>query len=684
MTPTKVTRMVHRGILVTLMAVFAAADVCADATWNAAADGDWRTDSNWVDSVAPSSAGRTYITNAAAAYTVTLASGADVTTAGLKISGNTSASYKTKLNIADTKLTVDGSQPSVSYGAVTVGSGAELEIKNAAGAIIGLGGKIVLDGGTLVMTNGITGALAIGHQTWLTGGYPTFSITSGNAYFKGSTTLMSLANYCTFTMTGGKVEMIDTSANHNTTLFYVQGNSASTTFFSMSGDSEMILSRGGNLYLGHGISELKGNAKLTVTEANNYVFFSPYFSDWNKKVTVNVADNAQVSANVQCFEYGKADYRTTGTTGAFNISGGEVSLGLRSMLGAGIGKYAMNMTGGNVDFKRYGVRISTPPYLSQQSTAASAKDLANTTTVTVAGGMLSCSAAESHYNTARQQMWGFIVGAGLVGRGSNIHLTNGWFDARVNLQPGGTITNGCCLKMFGVGRSIGTMTQTGGTYIGDSTDNSYYDNGHGAGYHRYSDAFVIGAFGGEGIYDLQGGTAMLRCPMFIGGTTLQMIYRTDDNNMLPADTDGKAVGTLKVSGGTMTVQYQSYVGYDGRGTIDVSGNGSLTFQENLILTNSVAEAATLKMTLADGARPTFRIDGALTVRGDAKLVVDASDFNGNDRWTKIIDVGGGRTGSFDPANITLVGEGRIVQDRRGDSTGSIWLERPRGFAVIVF
>lgn len=87
MTTTKVTRTIHRGILVASMAVFVAADVCADATWKAAASGDWRTDSNWADSIAPSSSGQTYINAADAAYTVTLGSGADVTTAGLTVSG---------------------------------------------------------------------------------------------------------------------------------------------------------------------------------------------------------------------------------------------------------------------------------------------------------------------------------------------------------------------------------------------------------------------------------------------------------------------------------------------------------------------------------------------------------------------------------------------------------------------
>ena len=79
--------------------------------------------------------------------------------------------------------------------------------------------------------------------------------------------------------------------------------------------------------------------------------------------------------------------------------------------------------------------------------------------------------------------------------------------------------------------------------------------------------------------------------------------------------------------------------------------------------------------------PTFRIDGRLTVCDGAKLEVDASSFASSNIWAKVVDVRGGRTGSFDPANITLTGDGRIVQDRRGDSTGSIWLYRPRGMIL---
>ena len=173
----------------------------ADAAWSAAASGDWRTAANWVDSVEPSSAGRTYITNASAAYTVTLGSGADVTTMGLTVSGKTSSSYQTKLNISGTKLISDGAKPSITYGAVTVGSGAELEFKNSAGAAIGAAGKIEIDGGAFVMTNGITAPLAVGSSTWVSGGYPAFSVKSGNAYFKGSSSLMTLQNYSQFQMT---------------------------------------------------------------------------------------------------------------------------------------------------------------------------------------------------------------------------------------------------------------------------------------------------------------------------------------------------------------------------------------------------------------------------------------------------------------------------------------------------
>ena len=658
----------------------------ADAAWSAAASGDWRTAANWVDSVEPSSAGRTYITNASAAYTVTLGSGADVTTMGLTVSGKTSSSYQTKLNISGTKLISDGAKPSITYGAVTVGSGAELEFKNSAGAAIGAAGKIEIDGGAFVMTNGITAPLAVGSSTWVSGGYPAFSVKSGNAYFKRSDTLMSFLNYSLFQMTGGKVEMIDTSANHNATLFVVNGNSAAATFFSMSGDSELLFSQGGNFYLGWGTHEFKGNAKLTFRggSARNLFYMSPYYSDNSKKVTVNISDNVKIAAtSLASFEFGKADLRTGGTTGEFNISGGDIKLGYSAALGAGIGKYNVNMTGGRIDFPQYGVRIGSVPYNLTHPTDSNSKDLANTTTVTVAGGTFACTAADSHNNTPKKDMWGFIVGAGLVGR-TYAHMMNGWVDGRINLQPGGTITNGCALKMFGVGRGIGTMTQTGGTYVDDSAARQWYDNGHGAGYHRETDSFVLGAFGGEGIYDMQGGTATIGSPLFVGGITLKMISRTDDDNKLPADTAGQAVGTLKVSGGTMTVQYQSYVGYDGKGTIDVSGNGSLTFHSNLILTNNAVNASTLKVTLADGAVPTFKVDGKLTVCDGAKLVVDAEGFTGGEKWTKIIDVGGGRTGSFDPANIEFSGKGRIVQSRAGDASGSIWLNHPDGCCLIIF
>ena len=674
----------------TVCVIFAAMVACsafADATWEAAVDGDWRTTANWVNSVEPSSSGMTYITPADAAYTVTLGSGVDVTTKGLTVSGLTTPSYQTKLNISDTKLITDGAMSSITYGAVTVGSGAELEFKNAAGATLGTAGKIEVDGGSFVMTNGISAALSVGSTTWVRGGNPTFSVKSGNAYFKGAQYMMRIQDHALFQMTGGRVEMIDTSASHNKSLLYVVGNNPTTTFFSMSGDSELLFSNGGNLYLGYGISEFKGNAKLTFSggSGKNGFYLSNLVSDSNRKITVNVSDNVSIEAtSLEVCEFGKNSLSTTGTTGEFNISGGDIKLGYRATLGAGIGKYNVNMTGGKIDFPQYGVRIGTVPFDTQNVDAANAKDLANTTTVTVAGGTFACTAAQSQYETLRKEMWGFVVGAGLVGR-QYAHLMNGWVDGRINLQTGGTITNGCVLKMFGVGRGVGTMTQTGGTYEGDSRQTYYYpfEGNMSINNGRYPDAVVLGAFGGEGIYDLQGGTATLRCPIMVGGASLTILNRTDSNNMLPADTAGQAVGTLKVSGGAMTVGYQSYVGYDGRGTIDVSGDGSLIFQNNLILTNSVADAATLKVTFAGATAPTFRIDGRLTVCAGAKLVVDTSDFRGDGYWTKLIDVRGGRTGSFDPANITVVGYGDIVQTRSGDSTGSIWLHRGKSFRMII-
>lgn len=665
-----------RLILVFTLAASAFCDVLADAAWNAAVSGDWRTDSNWAGSVAPSSEGRTYITADDNGYTVTLGPGTGVKTKGITVKGKTSSSYNTLLDISGTGLVSDGAGVSVSYGMVKVGPGAELEVKNSSGSTVGLGGKIEIDGGTFVMTNGVTGKIGIGHNQWLPGGNPAFSIRSGRAFFRGSETVLSFENYSLFSMTGGEMEIIDTSADRNAMILYTEGNSAATTFFSMSGDSVLRLPKGGTLNFGHGVSEFKDNARLSISSDNarNCLFFAPPFSSWNRKTTVNVSGNAEISAvNLNCVELGKSDLRVPGTSGELNVSGGRMELGLKTTLGAGIGRYKVNMSGGAIDFTGYGVRIGTPPYTPLYQTAAGAYVLANTTTVTVAGGTFSCSGEQSHYNTPRRQMWGFIVGAGLVGR-TNVKLTSGWLDGRVNLQDG-TVTNGCTLKMFGVGRGIGTMTQTGGRYVGDSA--AY------GGYGRNPDALVLGAFGGEGVYDMRGGESELRCPLFVGGVSLGKINRTDDDGMLPADTAGRAVGALKVSGGAMTVRYSSYVGYDGKGTIEVSGDGSLVFSDDLTLTNSVAGAATLKVALVGAAAPSFKIQGGLTVCADARLEVDADDFSGSDSWIKVIYVAGGRTGDFEPENIVLSGRGIIVQNRRGDNSGSIWLHREKGLRITV-
>ena len=668
-----------KKLLLILAISLMVSSVLADATWKNAVDGDWRTADNWVDSVLPSASGRTYLTPDSDAYTVSLGAGDDVTTKGLTIIGSMVAPYSTELNIANTKLVVDGGLVTNRYGVIRVGTGGELEFKNMPGAGIGVGGKIEVDGGALVMTNNInTGNISFNAGNEGTSKAATLSIKSGDVYVCGDREQLMIIggeNYGKFEMTGGKMHLIrPTNSSQNfPSIFNASAKNASDLVFSMSGDSEFVMPSGGHMFLGHGISEIKGSAKLTMSSDKCWLSIAPYYSsDW-RQATVNISGDAKFDTkNAGYFQFGKQDFRPKNTRGILNISGGDLEMPLRSAIGAGQGLWTMNMTGGTIAFPRYGVRIGAIPFVP----SVSYLDIvcSNKTVVTISGGTFSCTAEESMNTTPKKEMWGFIVGAGLVGRG-NTNLANGWVDACVNLQSGGTITNGCALKMVGVGRGIGRIVQTGGTYVGVSSTAYAHNN-------RLADSLVLGAFGGNGTYDLQGGTAKMNCPMFVGGTTLAQIFRTDEAAELPANTAGKAVGLLKVSGGTMTVANSCWVGTDGRGTVDVSGSSSLSFGWNLVLTNSVADAATLKVKIADGAIPTIRVTNSLIVYDGAKLVVDATGLTGDENlWVKIVDVVGGRTGSFDPANITVVGKGEIVQNRSGDSTGSIWYHRKGGFVL---
>jgi hypothetical protein len=183
---------------------------------------------------------------------------------------------------------------------------------------------------------------------------------------------------------------------------------------------------------------------------------------------------------------------------------------------------------------------------------------------------------------------------------------------------------------------------------------------------------------------MSGGKSEFNNHVYVGGVDLISVGRTEAQNHMP-ENDGSSSGVLEVSGGTFTARKSMYVGALGSGTVNLSGSGSLLIDENLILSNSVPGAATLKLEVSGDTPPRFEIGGELVVRDGAKLEVDVSNFATTNVWTKLISCSS-RTGSFASSNVKVVGEGvrgYLVFNRVNDDTGSIWWCRPRGTAVVI-
>lgn len=195
---------------------------------------------------------------------------------------------------------------------------------------------------------------------------------------------------------------------------------------------------------------------------------------------------------------------------------------------------------------------------------------------------------------------------------------------------------------------------------------------------------VLGLCGGKGVYSMSAGKCDYGNMVYVGGVDLATVNRPDAQGNMPAN-DGSSVGLLEIAGGSFRARKSLHVGDLGRGTVHVSGSGSLTVDMDLELSNSVAEASLLKLTAVGDTPPAVTVGGALIVCDGAKLEVDVSDFTATNVWTKLVSCSS-RTGGFAAGDVKVIGEGvrgSLVFDRATDGTGSIWWYRPRGTTVVL-
>jgi len=232
----------------------------------------------------------------------------------------------------------------------------------------------------------------------------------------------------------------------------------------------------------------------------------------------------------------------------------------------------------------------------------------------------------------------------------------------LTLSGSGVITNAGVL-VVGVNGGTGTVTQTGGKIVHAPSGGVAVSKLTVLGY-GYGASGAVG--GGLGTYEMSGGSYYTPNMVFVGGVP---------TNLLSYSRSG-GVGVLKVSGGSFTVTNNTLtVGGYGTGTLTIGSNG-VCFAKDIVLTNNTQ--STLRFELGASGVGTLKASGSLTIASGAKLEVDSRSYRGSAVRIKLADCAT-RTTSFNPANITVTGNGAVKQDRDED----IWLYIQRGTYIEV-
>jgi hypothetical protein len=629
------------------------------SVWTNAVNGNWSDAGAWSAGVP--NGNMAYLTNSSASYAVTV----EATPAPFgSLVVSTAAGLTTRLNVNATDFTSSNNLSQIS-----IGRGAEVVVNSGGGlrytgrtfnwpfiSILN-GGLLRVNGGTIDLTNlrresatagssyvGVgfssTGRLEIASGEFVMTGYADSETNNTVQLRIGAGT----AGRGTFEMTGGKMWLRN---NDNSSSFSVGSGAQCIGTVVLTNDALLVVSNFVNVGT--------ANATGSVLIAGNAVFRQPRGAT---RFQVGIEGNALGTVTVR--ENGLLDlvgndgmnvggYQNNGR-GVLNIEGGRVDAGAGVSIcraaGTTGGVGELNLSGGELGSlgksAGYGILVGRGDGAGGSARAY----------MKVSGGLLDIG--RFMWNSWDQQQ-GIVLGLMATNVGNTA-----WGEVRFS---GGTVTNsGQFILGAGYG-ATGLVYQTGGAVrqgMGNAGVNCYQ--------------MTVGWGGGYGSYTMSGGTFVSAKPVYVGGLT------TSDLGYTPGPAifvfTNASVGTLRVEGGSFVVTNQNlYLGRNGSGTLIIGTNG-LCSAKDIVFTNNTQ--STLRCELGTEGLGTLTASSNLVIYSGAKLEVDTTAYQGNAVWIKLVDCAT-RTGSFDPANITITGKGEVKQSRNNDQ--DVWLFFRRGTMI---
>lgn len=657
------TRFMLTGSLVTAFSVSVWA---ADKAWTGAVDQDWNADGNWAGEAVPGTGDSALLTNAASAFTVNVTNTPASAVGALTVSNVNASAYTTTLSLTNAFLAVQA-------GKILVGKNALVELQK--GGVMSYWGEAtnvpfldVRDGGEIRVNSG--GGLLLTNLYSATG--------SGNRFC-----YLGNQSAGTVRVGGGTFIMGPPSVGASNVVLQLGYNNGGNGLLYMTGSSAFLmppLYRATSLYVGNGTGAsgtvfLADNAKCVVSNlvrvgtqnatgivsiAGNSLFRAYGTGQYGFGMGSKAYGELTISDNAWFDGSGQADqqifFGQGGGTGKLTVYGGAL--------------WAQNFF--HIGFNGTGYLTITNGFVYAMGqyerglTLGVATDSGNVAygNTKISGGALTIWDTPGEY--AVEAYAGLQVGKVVT---KSVTTTSRVLSEMV--QSGGVITNRAYLFVGQGMNATGIVVQTGGKVV------------HGVG--TIGERVFIGSFGGYGSYALSNGTFTALKDVYVGGypdalwpPTSYGINATNHWNVYALFYTNKAsTGTLRLSGGTFTASNATIrVGGQGTGTLVIGPSATCIARDIMLDTNT---SSTVRFEFGPDGIGTLRATNTLTVCAGAKLEVDASAYQAAVAWTRLIDCTS-RTGAFAEADITVVGEGVVRQDRDED----VWLYRARGTIISIF
>ena len=586
--------------------------------WKDAIDGDFNVSANWVDGAFPSAGNPAYITANGANYTVSLSSAPAADAGGLRLAND---GEHTNVLAVSAAVTFSGEKVEVSAGGrIEVNEGGTFVYsppsaygENTQSFLVRDGGRIEVNGGYLDNYNmhgklafsgsdDAEGVLAIHagtcrvHNAWSGNGLWVYS--GGRLEMDGGLLDLRLYtnNYRPLTLAGGTMDI--------------------------GGDAVVRIGNGLGLYFGDGEANFSGNAKLSRDDATGRLAISPRTAgdvtrlaftgnsalDMNGAIATYVGFNAPSGANAILRHASSA----TSYAGAI-CSVGELS---------GCGE--LDVESGRFHCGLYGLFVG-----ANINGMVSAKDGVRAEgVVKVSDGVLSVDGQQSVHDGGHV-VYGLVVGDGLVV--SNDLASTSFYKGTLDMT-GGVVSNIYGFTSVGLGKAKGTVRQTGGTFVTMEPGRST----------------IIGSFGGEGEWTMDGGTATLNdANLFVGGCILSDINRSSTFPLFGVTSGSQ--GRLSITNGSFSVGWNAHVGKNGDGLLELGTGG--VFQVGGAL--NMHAGGVLKFVFGPEGTGIVRL-GSLALDESARLVLDFSG-HGEEAGRYSLVEADNNLGQFNEANVEIVG-----------------------------